>query len=72
MKINCSKFIHTLQTVQNSINHGRRLDCVNTIIFFLNRGEINKAIACARNEWDKISSHEELSGLLLNLIHSDD
>lgn len=72
MKINCSKLTHNLQMAQNSINHGRGLDCVDTIIFFLNRGEINKAIACARNEWDKISSYEELSGLLLNLIHSDD
>lgn len=61
-----SEFIQMLEDAQTHVNKSKGLDCVNTIIFFLNKNDISKAKACTVNEWDKISAYP----LLAHLLHS--
>lgn len=53
-----------LQDLQSQLNQGRGLNCIDTVIFFLNKGDINKAKACVINEWDKISAYPVLADCL--------
>lgn len=66
---NCSKsnkaIADTLDQMQKLENCGRGIDCVRTLIIYLNKGDFNGACAVARNEWDKISSYPEISKFLI-------
>lgn len=53
-----------LDRLQASKHEGRGVSCVQTLIFFLRREEFDKAKAVARNESDKIRSHEEIVAVL--------
>lgn len=65
-----NKVISDLKSLQKEVNNGRGINCVNTVIFFLESGEIEKAKACIINEWDKISGYPILSDYIKENIYN--
>lgn len=53
-----------LDSLQAKKYDGRGVSCVRTLIFFLRREEFDSAQAVARNESDKIRSHEDIVAVL--------
>ena len=57
MKTKIQSIILHIQDLQQTINHGRGLNCIDTVLFFLQKNQTQKAVACIHNEWDKISAY---------------
>lgn len=64
----CSQLYTDLLKIQNKINCGKGIDCVNTILFFLSKDDVHKARVVAENEHDKISVYPELLNYLQEYI----
>lgn len=65
--------IQHIQNIQKTINNGRGINCIETVLFFLQNNQTKKAIACIYNEWDKISAYTSMAQYLndtfqLNLL----
>ena len=56
-----SNIISELKNIQSTINCGRGINCVDTLIFFLENNSFDKAKCCIMNEWVKISAYPVLS-----------
>ena len=54
-----------LDALQKVKNNGRGVGFVRTIIAFLKRGNVNAAKAVCRNEFDKLSSYDDIKLFLL-------
>lgn len=54
-----------LSAMECTKNEGRGVESVRTLIFYLNEGKLSAACAVANNEWDKISSYEDISNFLI-------
>lgn len=64
------KIMSDLKSLQKEVNGGRGINCVDTIIFFLENGETEKAKACTVNEWDKISGYPILADYIRENIYN--
>lgn len=59
------KLAEQLNLLQSSENWGNGVNCVKSIVWYLNHCYYDKACAVANNEWDKISSYNKISKLLI-------
>lgn len=57
--------VYTLNRLQALKNNSRGISCVQTILSYLEQGEIDCACAVAANEWDKISAYQDIAELLV-------
>ena len=53
-----------LDTMQEVENQGRGVCCVQTLVTYLRRGQMDEARAVCSNEWDKIRSYGKIAGTL--------
>lgn len=61
MNKNCAKLSRDLKLLQSSCNGGRGLNCVETMIMYLDANDFHHAQIVAFNEFDKISKYADLS-----------
>lgn len=54
-----------LEELEKGKNNGNGIQAVKTLIYFLKKGDYEKACAVANNEWDKISAYEDISNFII-------
>lgn len=57
-----------LNLVQSKQNDGRGINCVRTIITYLNKGDFESAKAVRVNDGDKIASYPEVEKLICDIF----
>lgn len=62
------KIADELETLQAEKNSGRGVSCVRTAVVYLRRGDVEKAVACCHNEWDKIRSYPDIADFVIDHV----
>ena len=60
--------LNQLKELEKQKNDGRGVCCVRTVIFYLEKGHYDQALACCRNENDKIRNYADIQELLYQMI----
>lgn len=71
-KLSNTNTIQLLDNLQATKNSGRGIECVRTLLFYLRRGELDKAQAVYFNESDKITSYPDVDKLIKIILTPPD
>lgn len=64
--VDCIILGRTLQYLQTQCNDGRGLNCIDTVIMYLNANDFHTAKVVINNEWDKISGYPIIADYILS------
>jgi hypothetical protein len=55
---------NTLNTMQSILNDGRGVSCICEVVFWLERGDEDRAKLVIEHDWDKISTYPMIAEFL--------